>query len=76
MKNSLDWEATEFKTLSQEIEIASVLLAEGAWLEESQNNALIYPKTANALLDAQIQLSDLENSLSDSLFTTYERILK
>ena len=65
---NLDWEATEFQTLSQEIELASVLLAEGAWLEESQNNVLIYPKTANALLDAQLQLLKLESSLFDSLF--------
>ncbi len=65
---NLDWEATEFHTISHEIELASVILAGNSWFEESQSSALFFQNTKNALLDAQLQLIKLESSLFDSLF--------
>ncbi|MCH8127197.1 hypothetical protein IIC38_14775 [candidate division KSB1 bacterium] len=65
---NLDWEATEFHTISYEIELASVLLTGNAWFEESQSNVVFSQNTNNALLDAKLHLSKLESSLFDSLF--------
>ncbi len=71
---NLDWEATEFQTISHEIELASMLLAEGTWSDVLQNGATLQ-NTEDAFLEIQLQLFKLETLISDSLIIlNYERV--